>query len=148
MRNVLATLLLLVTTGEAAARREVAFFVFDVPPAPEEFVIKLTDPERIAQARRILAGEELPLQVMGRVQRRRAAYNSPWHVRLAPRTIEFFEFAVEVCDAAIAYVEEHRREIGGAFLPGRIWCPWGSRLVREIPRPARPPARAFSLVSP
>jgi len=134
MRNVVATLLLLVAAGDATARREVAFFAFDVPPAPEEFVIKLTDPERIAQARRILVGEDPPLHIMGRVQRRRAAYNPPWHVRLAPKTIEFFELAVEVCDASIAYLDEHRREIGGAFLPGRIWCPWGSRLVREIPR--------------
>jgi len=126
-----AAIAALLVAGSAGAG-ERAFFVFDIPPAPDEFVIKLADPERIAQARRILAGEEPPLQVMGKVVRGRVRYNRPWHVRLAPKSVEFFEVAVEVCDASIAYVDEHRREIGGEFLPGRIWCPWGSRLVREI----------------
>lgn len=122
---------LLLLAGDASARHEVAYFVFDVPPAPEEFVIKLTDPDRIAQARRILAGDEPPLHVMGKIVKRGARWNRPWHFRLAPKSIAFFELAVEVCDASIAYVEEHRREAGGAFLPERTWCPWGSRLLRE-----------------
>ena len=131
MRTVAVTLLLLLAYGQADAGRA-AFFVFDYPPATEEFVIKLTDPDRIAQARRIIAGEEPPLHVSGRIVRGRVRYNRPWHFRLAPSSIEFFELAVEVCDAGIAYVEEHRRAIGTDFLPGRQWCPWGSRLLREI----------------
>jgi len=132
MRGVAAVTFLLLLAADASARRQAAYFVFDVPPAPEEFVIKLTDPARIAQARRMLAGEEPPLHVMGTVVKRGARWNRPWHFRLAPKSITFFELAVEVCDASIVYVEEHRREIGGAFLPERTWCPWGSRLLREI----------------
>jgi len=132
MRAVAAVTLLLLLAPDAAARREVAYFVFDVPPAPEEFVIKLVDPARIAQARRIVAGAEPPLHVMGKIVKRGARWNRPWHFRLSPKSVTFFELAVEVCDASIAYVEEHRREAGGAFLPERRWCPWGSRLLREV----------------
>ena len=131
VRIVAATLVVLLACGEAYAGRA-AFFVFDYPPATDEFVIKLKDPARIAQARRILAGEEPPLHVLGRIVRGRVRYNRPWHFRLAPSSIEFFELAIEVCDAGIGYVEEHRRAIGTDFLPGRQWCPWGSRLLREI----------------
>jgi hypothetical protein len=40
--------------------------------------------------------------------------------------------SIEVCDAATTYVEEHLDEVGGAFLPGRRWCPWSSRVLEEI----------------
>jgi len=130
--SLVVAFIVLLAAAAASARREAAYFVFDYPPGPEEFVIKLTDPVRIAKARRIVAGEEPALHVMGKVVGGRARWNRRWHFRLAPRSIEFFELAVEVCDAGIAYVEEHRRAVGGAFLPGRIWCPWGSRLLREV----------------
>lgn len=113
-----------------------AFFRMDSPPHPETFVVKLKNPERIEQARRILSGEEtLAVRVMGKVVPRPKAWNAPWSYRLRPRSVAFFEVAIEVCDASIAYVEEHLDEIGGAFLPGRVWCPWGSRLIEEIDRP-------------
>jgi hypothetical protein len=40
--------------------------------------------------------------------------------------------SIEVCDAATSYVEEHLAEVGGAFLPGRRWCPWSSRVIAEV----------------
>jgi hypothetical protein len=128
---------LLLFAGLLAARpasaHRAAFFVFDYPPGPDTFTIRLVDSARIAEARRILRGDEtLAIHVMGKVRRRRARWNRPWHVILAPRSIRFFEVAVEVCDAAIAAVEQHRSGIGGAYLPGRTWCPWGSRLLREV----------------
>lgn len=113
-----------------------AFFRIHGPPHPETFVIKLRDPETIDHARRILSGEEgLAPHVMGKVHRRGKPWNAPWNYRLVPRTVQFFEVAIEVCDGGIRYLEEHLDEVGGAFLPGRIWCPWGSQLVEEIPRP-------------
>lgn len=42
---------------------------------------------------------------------------------------------MEVCDAAIGYVEEHLAEVGEAFLPGGRWCPWGSALIEEVQFP-------------
>jgi hypothetical protein len=127
-----AVALALSSAAPASACRD-AFFEIDYPPAPETFVIKLRDPAKIAHARRILSGEETgAVHVMGKVRRRAAPWNTPWHYVLAPRTVEFFEVAIEVCDASIGYVEDHLDEVGGAFLPGRVWCPWGSRLLREV----------------
>lgn len=39
---------------------------------------------------------------------------------------------MEVCDAAVDYVEENLADVGGAFLPNSFWCPWGSRILREL----------------
>ena len=118
-------------------------------PHPEPFVVKRRDPETIEHARRVLSGEETAAtHVMGKVHRRGKPWNAPWNYRLVPRTVHFFELAIEVCDAGIGYVEEHLDEVGGAFLPGRIWCPWGSRLMEEIPRPKRRLARRTRRLTP
>jgi hypothetical protein len=131
-----AALLGLLTAPPPVEAGGAAFFLMHGPPHPETFVVKLRDPEQIERARRILAREEpLAVHVMGRVHRRGKPWNPPWNYRLVPRSVQFFEVAIEVCDASIRYVEEHLDEVGGAFLPGRVWCPWGSRLVEEIPRP-------------
>ena len=108
------------------------FRMTDHSGAPR-FVIALDNPEKIAHARRILAGEESSrTHVMGRIIKRPAPYNPGWSFHLDPMTIDFFEMAIEVCDASIQYVEDHLDEAGGAFLPGSYWCPWSSRLVDEV----------------
>lgn len=113
-----------------------AYFVLDVPPRRDQFVIKLTDPAKIQKARDILSGKETQLRhVMGKIVKQRAAYNPPWSFHFDPPSIEFFSLAMEVCDSSVAYVETHLDEAGGAFLPGNIWCPWSSRLVKEIAPP-------------
>ncbi|MBM4269908.1 MAG: hypothetical protein FJ144_25450 [Deltaproteobacteria bacterium] len=127
-----AGLLLLLSAGVAEAG-QAAFFEFDYPPRRATFVLQLRDPDKIEHARRILRGEETAaVHVMGKVRAQERPWNEPWHFILAPQSIEFFELAIEVCDASIRYVEQHLDEVGGAFLPGRVWCPWGSRLLREV----------------
>ncbi|MER6506540.1 hypothetical protein ABT158_06965 [Nonomuraea sp. NPDC001636] len=69
----------------------------------------------------------------GRIVKRSVAYNARWSYHLQPETINFFDVAIEVCDASMTYVEDHLDEAGGAFLPGGHWCPWSSRLTRELP---------------
>lgn len=69
---------------------------------------------------------------MGRIQKRPQPYNPDWDYHLDPNTITFFNMAIEVCDANMQYVEDHLDEACGAFLPGCFWCPWDSRVVREI----------------
>src|SRR4030095_4324089 len=132
----LAALAVMLLVPAATQAGRAAYFVFDYPPAPERFVIQLNRPEQIAHARRILSGEETEaVHVMGKVLKRSKRWNAPWSFHLAPQSIVFFAFASEVCDASIQYVEDHLDEVGGAFLPGSVWCPWGSRLLEEIPRP-------------
>ena len=109
-----------------------ARFVFqDV--SSSEFVIELTDESKIQQARNILNGTQKDeTHVVGRIIKRPAAYNPKWNFQLDPASITFFSMAIEVCDASIPYVEDHLDEAGGPFLPGLYWCPWSSRLVKEI----------------
>ncbi|MEU7277393.1 calmodulin-binding protein [Streptomyces sp. NPDC045431] len=124
------------STPSRAAAAEAAYFEFDYPPMREKFVFQLTDPTRIQEARDILSGKEKDkIHVMGRIIKRAAPYNPGWSFHLDPGTIHFFEVAIEVCDASVMYVEDHLDEAGGAFLPGLYWCPWGSRLLREVPAP-------------
>ncbi|MGH9934797.1 MAG: hypothetical protein ACREAM_01045, partial [Blastocatellia bacterium] len=124
-------------TSSTAVALEEAYFVFDSPPRKDLFVIKLTDPVKIQKARDILSGKEKDARhVSGLIVKQPACYNAPWSYHLDPQSIEFFSFAIEVCDGAMGYIESHLDEVGGALLPGNRWCSWGSRLVREIPPPA------------
>ncbi|MGH6745831.1 hypothetical protein [Novosphingobium sp.] len=109
-----------------------AYFAF-MQRSDQEFIFELTDEDKIAHARRILSGEEQEkVHVTGRIRKRTAPYNPKWSYHLEPATIDFFAVAIEVCDADMRYVEDHLDEACGAFLPGCHWCPWDSRLVREV----------------
>lgn len=124
-------------TSSAAARQAapVAYFVAtDI--TREEFVIELTDPGKIRHARELVSGETYDRpHVIGRILKRTAPYNPRWSYHYAPDTVDFFDVAIEVCDATFPYVEDHLDEAGGAFLPGLVHCPWTSRLIRELPTP-------------
>jgi hypothetical protein len=113
-----------------------AYFAFMQEP-DQEFVFELRDDEKIAHARRIVSGEEKDrVHVRGRIIKRPMPYNPRWNFHLEPDTIDFFEQSIEVCDANMQYVEDHLDEACGAFLPGCHWCPWNSKVVRELPVPA------------
>ncbi|EFA83590.1 hypothetical protein PPL_02656 [Heterostelium album PN500] len=123
--------ILIVLLVSLIATSSAALFVFT--DNVSEFTIELTDPTLIQHARDLISGASTSSpHVMGTIVKSAASYNSPWSYYLDPSTISFFDFAIEVCDAAIAYTEDHLLEVGGAFLPGNVWCPWGSRLVREV----------------
>ena len=98
----------------------------------DTFVIALTDPAVIAEARAQANGHEPSKHVTGLVITEAVSYNAPWSFHLDPASISFAEMSIEVCDAATSYVEEHLEEVGGAFLPGRRWCPWSSRVIEEV----------------
>ncbi|HET7713173.1 MAG TPA: Ig-like domain-containing protein [Patescibacteria group bacterium] len=118
------------TYGQTGQPQE-AFFVFDVPPNPETFVFKLTDPLKIQEARNLLAGGNKRI-VSGIIIKQPAYYNSPWTFHLDSKSITFPEVAIELCDASIRYIEDFRDEAYST------WCPWNSRLLREIPIPQKP----------
>lgn len=99
----------------------------------KRFVFQLDDPNKIAEARSILADpESMKRHVHGRIVQRRATYNPDWSFHLDPASIGFFEMQIEVCDANVTYVEDHLDEVGGSFLPRSLWCPWSSELVEEV----------------
>ena len=118
------------STDDMATSGEVAYFEFQDSNG-DAFVFALKDPLKITQARNIIStksGEH----VSGYVLPHKASYNPDWDFELKPDSIEFFEFSTEVCDASIAYVNDHLTTVGTDFLPGNHWCPWSSELVREI----------------
>ncbi|ACU75769.1 hypothetical protein Caci_6936 [Catenulispora acidiphila DSM 44928] len=119
-------------SASRAKDSDAAYFVMtDV--THEQFVVRLDDPTEIEHARDLLSGRTTDRpHVIGRITSRTAPYNPRWSYHLTPSTVHFFDFAIEVCDATIPYVEEHLDEAGGAFLPGYVWCDWSSRLVKEI----------------
>lgn len=100
------------------------------------FVVKLVEEREINHARGLVSGAttEQP-HVVGRIMKRQAAYNPRWSFHYDPQTVQFFDYAIEICDATVPYVEDHLDEAGGAFLPGNVFCPWTSTLVREVPAP-------------
>lgn len=108
-----------------------AYFVFKSDPAPETFVIKLIDPQKIQQARDILTTGTRKI-VAGNIIKQPVYYNSPWSYHMDPKSIGFVDFAIELCDASIRGLEDN---LDIAY-PG--WCPWGSQLVKEIPPPEKP----------
>lgn len=101
-----------------------------------KFVVKLVNEREINHARDLVSGAttEQP-HVVGRIVKRKADYNPQWSFNYDPQTVGFFDVAIEVCDAPLPYVEDHLDEAGGAFLPGLVFCPWSSTLVREVPAP-------------
>jgi len=110
-----------------------AYFALTTVDTPREFIFKLTNEQRIAHARKILSGEETnEVHVHGRIIKREQPYNPNWSFHLDPDSINFFDVAIEVCDAGTQYVEDHLDEACGAFLPGCHWCPWTSKLTREV----------------
>jgi hypothetical protein len=103
------------------------------PSSHRTFVVEIPSRQRIAEARAIIDGnEKKKIHVSGILVKTAVAYNKPWRWFIEPSSIEFFQNHTEVCDAALAMVEERLDEIGGSFLPHNKWCPWGSSVIEEL----------------
>ena len=130
----LLTLLAGLSGCHSASEPGTGYFKLAGATDADTFVIALTDPAVIAEARAQASGHEPSKHVTGLVIAEAVPYNAPWSFHLDPASISFAEMSIEVCDAATSYVEEHLEEVGGAFLPGRRWCPWSSRVIEEVER--------------
>ena len=109
-----------------------AYFEFSYPPRLETFVFKLTDTEKIQKARNILAGvEKINTHIMGYIFEGAVSYNPSYNYYLDPNSISFFQNAIELCDAEIFLT--YPKEYCDQFPTGKCqFCPWGSKLIREI----------------
>jgi hypothetical protein len=97
------------------------------------FVVAIDKPSDMQHARSILKGQGgNQTKVMGVVVKRKAAYNDRWPFHLDPKSVSFFEQAIEECDATIRYVSDHLADVGSDFLPDYRWCPWTSYVIREV----------------
>ncbi|KAM9983496.1 hypothetical protein ACTFIY_000232 [Dictyostelium cf. discoideum] len=126
-------LLSLLLTFSVLVQSETAYFGLKTHGIENDFIIKLTDSGKIQKARDILSGKETDeVHVMGRIKKRNESYNPHFSFIIDPDTVTFFNIAIEVCDATTNYVEDHLDEVCGAFLPGCFWCPWSSKLTKEV----------------
>ncbi|TGN74702.1 calmodulin-binding protein [Streptomyces bauhiniae] len=130
-----AAAMLTVGLAHPSQAADPAYFEF-TDATRQTAVVRIDDPAKIAHARQLLSGgtTDRP-HLFGRIVKREAPYNPRWSFHYDPSTVDFFDVAIEVCDAPLPYVEDHLDEAGGAFLPGLFWCPWTSRLTREVPAP-------------
>ncbi|MCS6790225.1 MAG: hypothetical protein NZ580_04510 [Bacteroidia bacterium] len=107
---------------------------FEVAVEDECFIIRLVEPHRITEARRIVEQRKAVFPI-GRIRRGNGGFNQcggrTWSWHIDPTSVEFAEMAIEACDARPSYVEDNLQtwteQVGN-------YCPWGGRLVREIPR--------------
>jgi hypothetical protein len=92
----------------------------------EEYRIKLTEPDDIAIAQKLLAGEEAPRIPNGRVVRGATDVNVGYSWHIDPATIEFADSTTEVCDGRPSDVEK------GAITSDQ-YCPWAAKVVAITP---------------
>jgi uncharacterized protein (TIGR03437 family) len=102
----------------------------------DSIVVLITQPASVQKARDILAGRSPAAIMTGKVIPAPSFYNPGWHFHVDPATVAFVDIAAEVCDSAIGGVDQGLNDVGGAFLPGFLWCPWSTRVLAEIPVPA------------
>ena len=108
-------------------------FEFTDSDHKKKFIIKLVDPKKIEHARRILSGQEKKkVHIGGKIIKEKVNYNPDWSYHLALESMDFFEMAIEVCDSTMQMIEDRLEEVCGAYLPDCHWCPWSSKLVREL----------------
>jgi hypothetical protein len=106
------------------------FEISDISSPP--FVILLKNEDDIQRARNMLDGIEPNLSIIGTIVKEKKYYNRNYSYHIDPKTIGFFELAMEVCDATFNYVENNLSEVGGSFLPNNVFCPWTSHITREL----------------
>ena len=96
---------------------------FVVAVGAEQFVVRSTHAETIAQLREAAAGRRQGFPA-GPLRRGDGGFNAPWSWHLDPAETRLVEAAIEVCDGTPSYVEAHVGDFP-------TYCPWGARILRE-----------------
>jgi hypothetical protein len=92
----------------------------------EEYRIRLTDPDDIGIAQKLLAGESAPGIPNGRVVRGEPDVNAGYSWHIDPDSVEFADTTIEVCDGRPSDVEK------GVITSDR-YCPWSAKVVAIMP---------------
>ena len=92
----------------------------------EEYRIRLTDPDDIGIAQKLLAGEAAPRIPNGRVVRGDADVNVGYSWHIDPASVEFADTATEICDGRPSDVEKH-------VITSDRYCPWSAKVVAIAP---------------
>jgi hypothetical protein len=92
----------------------------------EEYRIHLTDPDDIAAAQKLLAGQAAPRIPNGRVVRGAPDVNIGYSWHIDPASVEFTDTTTEVCDGRPSDVER-------GLITSEWYCPWSAHVVAIIP---------------
>lgn len=118
-------------TTPAASVHYVA--TFTQPPhanAPKEtFKVRLTSPEDIADAQKMLKGEIGKKVPVGRILHGITDVNTGYSWSLDPTTFAFGDDSLEVCDGRPSWIEDGR-------FTYPYFCPWSATLTTLTPLPA------------
>ena len=96
----------------------------------EEYRLRLTDPDDIAIAQKLLAGEAAPRIPNGQVVRGDPDVNVGYSWHIDPASVEFADTTTEVCDGRPSDVEQR-------VITSDRYCPWSAQLVAIAPAESR-----------
>ncbi len=107
----------------------------------ETFRVLFTQPDDIAVAWRLLAGDEAPSVPNGRIVYGTGGVNAPWTWQLDPDDFEWADMTTEVCDGKPSDVEAH-------LITADRYCPWLAPVLAVEPVSpvgSPPPVASFPL---
>jgi hypothetical protein len=105
----------------------------DPEDVSQHYVARIIHAASIAQAREELNKTDSFMIISGIIEKTPVGWNPGWSYHLVPNTVFFGDVFTEVCDANAVYVEENVEAAGGSFLPRLQWCPWNTRVLKELP---------------
>jgi len=89
----------------------------------ETYKIELDTPALVKHAEQLLKGEDVAAIPLGRVVRDSPSVNKPWSWHIDPKTLEFAQITIEVCDGLPSYVED-------GTVTSKDYCPWSAKVIR------------------
>jgi hypothetical protein len=92
----------------------------------EEYRLRLTEPDDIGIAQKLLAGEAAPSIPNGRVVRGQPDVNVGYSWHIDPASLEFADTTIEVCDGRPSDVEKR-------VITSDRYCPWSAKVVAITP---------------
>ncbi|MGG7463201.1 hypothetical protein [Plantibacter sp. YIM 135347] len=92
------------------------------------YSIELTTDEQVGHAVELMNGSEEGRIPVGKVEPGDGGVNAPWTWHIDPKTLEFADVAIEVCDGLPRYVED-------GTVTSEYYCPWNAKVVelRSMP---------------
>ncbi|CAN5313193.1 hypothetical protein BH09ACT5_BH09ACT5_00870 [soil metagenome] len=83
------------------------------------YKVELATPEQIQHVKDLMAGSEEGRIPVGTIVRGDASVNAPWSWHIDPKTLQFADQTIEVCDGLPDYVED-------GTLTSDVYCPWSA----------------------
>ena len=96
------------------------------------YIVRITDPTTIEQARVEAAKQSDFLLVSGTIDKQAVSWNPNWTFYIRPSTVTLGTLFSETCDVTVKYIQFNMPDAGVTYLPNLQWCPSNSRILREV----------------